>query len=297
MENDDIFTRVNREYFRLTGSEKRIADFIMLRQQNCQFLSISELAEQAGVAEATVSRFSRRLGYAGYNAMKLSIASSVAGRPAMGEVYPDGSDRSIMISSEKLAAIHTDTINQTRHLVRPDVIRRTADILIAAKRILCMGQGVSMVMAEEMADLFSTVLPNLFAVKDSHHQAMRAATLGEGDAVFYFSHSGNNPDLMDVLRVVKERGARSIIMTRFSNSVGAVRADVVLECGSRESPMQQGSVSARMAQLYLLDVLYAEICRREAPGLEVRRKLVTEALAAKHAWRSNLPESKGIAMN
>ncbi|MDE6282288.1 MAG: MurR/RpiR family transcriptional regulator, partial [Oscillospiraceae bacterium] len=65
MERENVFTRINREYYQLTGAEKKIADYILLRRQECQFMSISEMAEVVEVAEATVSRFCRRLGYKG----------------------------------------------------------------------------------------------------------------------------------------------------------------------------------------------------------------------------------------
>ena len=79
----DVFTRINREYYQLTGAERKIADHIMLQRQDCQYMSISELAEAADVAEATVSRFCRRLGYKGYSAFKLAVAGSPAGAKAV----------------------------------------------------------------------------------------------------------------------------------------------------------------------------------------------------------------------
>ena len=63
--------------------------------------------------------------------------------------------------------------------------------------------------------------------------------------------------------MARERGAKPILITRFPKSPGAACADVVLECGSRESPLQAGSIAARLAQLYLLDVLFNEVCRRD----------------------------------
>ena len=81
MGGEDVFARVNRDYYHLTGAEKMIADYVTLHQQECQFMSISQLAEETEVAEATVSRFCRRLGYSGYNAFKLALAGST-GRSA-----------------------------------------------------------------------------------------------------------------------------------------------------------------------------------------------------------------------
>ena len=83
----DVFTRINREYYQLTGAERKIADHIMLQRQNCQYMSISELAEVAEVAEATVSRFCRRLGYKGYSAFKLAVAGAASGAKPVNPLY------------------------------------------------------------------------------------------------------------------------------------------------------------------------------------------------------------------
>ena len=61
----NVFEKINSEYYQLTSAEKKVADYAVIHQQKTQFMSISELAEEAGVAEATISRFCKRLGYKG----------------------------------------------------------------------------------------------------------------------------------------------------------------------------------------------------------------------------------------
>ena len=75
---ENVFDTISNEYYALTAAEKQTADYIMSHRGATQFMSISELAEASGVAEATVSRFCRRLGYKGYNAFKLAVANSTA---------------------------------------------------------------------------------------------------------------------------------------------------------------------------------------------------------------------------
>ena len=67
-----------------------------------------------------------------------------------------------------------------------------------------------------------------------------------------------------------------------SKSPGAAYADVVLQCGSLEGPLQGGSVAARVAQLYLMDVLFHEVCRRDVQGSAETREAVAEVLSDKH---------------
>lgn len=280
---EDVFTRINREYYQLTSSEKKIADYMMLHQQESQILSISDMAEQTGVAEATVSRFCRRLGYEGYNAFKLAVAGARSGRgpsnPLSGEVLPEDT---VLAMCQKICSDHVEAIHQTLDLIQPEAITAAADLFLSAGKVLCMGQGGSMILAEEAAHLFSTVLPNFYPVQGSHFQVIRSALLTSSDVVFYFSYSGSTRDMVDVLKTARARGAHSVLITRFPNSNGAAYADIVLECGSRETPLQLGSIAARMAQLYLVDVLFSEVCRRDMAEARSRRKQVADALADKH---------------
>ena len=275
MIESNIFEKISSEYYQLTSAEKRVADFVADHKQKTQYMSISELSEEAGVAEATVTRFCKRLGCKGYNAFKLAVANSVAGRidslPPESEITPDDS---IAELGRKLYMADRDAMAQTLELLRPDDVKKAADILCAADNVLCMGQGGSMLLAQECAHLFSTSVPHFRAVSDSHLQAIAAAHLTERDAVIYYSYSGSTEELLKNLRVVQDRGARVILITRFPKSPGAAYADVVLQCGSREGLLQMGSVAARVAQLYLTDVLFHEVCRRDPAKCAETRQLV-----------------------
>ena len=110
--------------------------------------------------------------------------------------------------------------------------------------------------------------------------ALRSMT--EKDAILYFSYSGATTDMMHTLSIARERGAGVILITRFPNAPGAKLADVVLQCGSNESPLQLGSVAARISQMYLLDVLFSEVCLRNLDDCRRARLAIAEALTDKH---------------
>ena len=275
---------ISEAYYSLTAAEKRCADYVLAHQQEAQFLSITELAEVSNVAEATVSRFCRRLGYRGYNAFKLALANTAAqlgawGNPLSGEVTKEDSLEDVC---RKLQAVDTAAISQTLEMIRPDQMRKAAKMLRGAKRVLCMGQGGSMLIAEEAAHLFSTVGGKYQAVRDSHMQAIATVNADPEDVILYFSYSGSTEELLKNLKIIRDRRAVAILVTRFPKSPGAAYADVVLQCGSLEGPLQGGSVAARVAQLYLMDVLFHEVCRRDVQGSAETREAVAEVLSDKH---------------
>ncbi len=279
----NAFEKISNAYYSLTAAEKKVADYVIIHQQESQYMSISELAEACGVAEATISRFARRLNYKGYNAFKLAVAHSTAGRsagnPLSGQVLAEDGVSDVC---QKLFAANVDAMEQTLSLLRPEDVTAAGDLLERADKVLCMGQGGSMVMAQEAAHLFSTAFGKYFAVTDSHMQAIAATQLGPRDVILYFSYSGATRDMVENCLLARERGAKVILVTRFPKSPGAALASVVLQCGANENPLQMGSVAARIAMIFVLDVLFSEVCRRDLPACRARRRQVADALSEKH---------------
>ena len=284
MEEISIFEQLSRRYYELSASEKKIGDYVLSHQDRTQSMSISELAKVSGVSEATVTRFCRKLGCKGYNDFRLAVAKNSVGRekhtnPLSGAV---GNDDPFSEVCRKLYESDVSAMTQTLELVKPEQYILAADIIEKANKVVCMGQGGSMIIAEECAHLFATTGGKYSAVADSHYQIVTAATLKENDAILFFSYSGATKDMVDTMRVAKKRNGKIILVTHFPNSPGAVYADVILQCGADESPLQLGSVGARIAQLYLVDILFSEVCRRNLDVCRERRSAIADALTEKH---------------
>lgn len=281
---ESVFERISEEYYNLTAAEKKVADYVQSHQSKSQHMSISQLAEESQVAEATVSRFCRRLGYKGYNAFRLAIANTTAGRqdplnPLSGEVLVDDSFSDVC---GKLYSANTNAMAQTMAAAREEDYAAAADLLETADKVLCMGQGGSMILAEEAAHLFSTIFGKYFAVSDSHTQMLYAVNATTKDVFLFFSYSGATKDMMETLRQARENGAKVILVTHFPNCPGAALADVVLQCGADESPLQLGSVGARIAQLFLTDLLFSELCRRKLNECRESRSRIATAMEEKY---------------
>ena len=278
-----VIERISAEYYQLTAAEKKVADYVTDHQRDTQIMSISDLAEACGVAEATITRFCRKLDYKGYNDFKLALAKSVASRRGIpflsGEVTPEDD---IQEMCHKLYGAEVDAISQTLSLIRPDCIRQAADILTQADKVLCLGQGGSMIMAEEAAHLFATAGMSFFSLSDSHMQIISAASLTERDAILFFSYSGATREAIELLELAHQRKVRVILVTHFPKSPACAYANVVLQCGANEGPLQLGSVPARMAQLFLIDTLFTEVCRRQEGQIEQVRRDIAEALTVRH---------------
>jgi len=85
-----------------------------------------------------------------------------------------------------------------------------------------------------------------------------------------------------VLELAKQRGVRTVLVTRFSKSPAATLADVVLRCGSNEGPFQFGSVPAKVAQLIVMDALFQEYCNRNRSSCDRNIEDIAAAISGMH---------------
>ena len=278
-EQMDILERIHASYYQLTTAERKVADFVLARFAQVQFMSITQLADECGTAEATVSRFCRSLKLKGFNAFKIELArhsASATAKPKDKE--PDNvTDRSLEVG--RLAG---EAVYQTIELIEPQSILRAVELLENAAHVICIGSGGSMIMANECTHLFSTVSGKFYSVCDSHMQMSAVATMTPEDVVLLFSYSGATTNGLQVLELAKSRGIPTILITRFHKSPAAKLADVVLRCGSNEGPFQFGSVPARIAQLVVVDVLFQEYCHRNQDKCQESIQNIAAALSGMH---------------
>ncbi len=278
-EQIDILERIHAAYYQLTSTERKVADLVLAQPSQVQFMSITQLADECGTAEATVTRFCRRLNLKGFNAFKIELARHSAST----SVKPkDREPNSLVNRSLEVGRLASDAVYQTIELVEPKQVLRAVELIESAQHVVCIGSGGSMIMAAECAHLFSTVTGKFQTMLDSHLQMSAVATMGHGDVVMLFSYSGATTNGLQVLELAKARGISTILVTRFHKSPAAKLADVVLRCGSNESPFQFGSVPARIAQLVVLDVLFQEYFHRNRETCQETIQNIASALSGMH---------------
>lgn len=275
-----IVESIRAAYYSLTGAEKKVADYVLANPELVQDMSITQLADECGVADATVSRFCRSLQTKGFSSFKLELARLTASNAAKEEISPRGDTTEGRCAESVRTA--NESIQQTFDLLKPKQVKKAVDLIDGASRILCFGSGSSMLLANKCSVIFSETNNKFFTVADTHSQLSAIATMSENDLVILFSYSGATTDGILVLGQAKKRGIRCILITRYSKSPAAKLADVVLCCGSNEGPYLSASVASSIAQLMIIDFLHREYVHRHQVECEQNRLKIAAALAEIH---------------
>ncbi len=231
-----------------------MAEYLVQHAAEAQYLSISSLARECQVAEATVFRFCRALGFDGYHEMRIALAQANATGMLVNQQEP-APDADTATLRARLGAVHD---RHQRHPERPFAAGGGAGCGAAAAapgRCSASDRAAAWSPPNEICARFACITNKFRAAADSHMQVIAASLMTEQDVVLFVSYSGATRDLMETLRTAKANGAKIILITHYEDSPGAKLADVVLLCGAQESPLDSGSIPIKVAVLYVAEVL------------------------------------------
>ena len=264
----------------LTRSGHAVADYLLQHADEAQYLSISSLARECNVAEATVFRFCRALGFDGYHEMRIALAQANATgtMSSQRELQPGASTETLF---EHASARLFTAINGTQNALSVEAVDEAARMLREAKQVFCFGQGGSMLLANDICARFASLSTKFRTSGDSHLQLLTASLMNEADVVLFVSYSGATRDMMETLRTAKAAGAKIILLTHYEDSPGASLADVVLRCGAQESPLDSGSIPVKVAVLYVGEVLVLRYILDSPEQANTAQELTSEVLTLK----------------
>ncbi|GAA0181521.1 MurR/RpiR family transcriptional regulator [Clostridium sediminicola] len=255
----NVIPLIKSVYSSLTKAEKKVANVVLNETESILYASISDFAEMAGVGDTTVLRFCRKINFKGYQGFKMAIAQELAIANTKGikqlndEIYEDDSLDDII---HKTLIIQDKALNDTVKLLNIENVEKSISAIAKARKNYFYGLGSSGIIALAAKNKFLRIGINAYADIDSHIQAMTASLLSEDDVAVGISFSGSSIDTVKNLEIAKNAGAKIICITHHANSPITRYSDIVLLTGAKEAPLQGGDVSAQIAQLFVISILY-----------------------------------------
>nr|WP_205865064.1 MurR/RpiR family transcriptional regulator [Planctomonas sp. JC2975] len=251
---------------RYPPSMKRISEIVVARPQVVLELTITELAKLCQTSEATIVRFARTLGFAGYAALKLQMAAELAAETAqLGADSSYGSDiaptDSLAETVAKISGSELFGIRETAASLDLDTLQRVIDAVAGAQRTLAFGVAASNMGARDLREKLLRVGRVALGFTDAHDAISSASLLGADDVVIGFSHSGQTREVCELLRVARAGGAVTVAITNAPESPVTRDADLTLLTSVRETTFRSGAMASRIAQLTIVDYVFVGVAR------------------------------------
>jgi DNA-binding MurR/RpiR family transcriptional regulator len=262
-----VLIRVRGAVPNLRPAEQRVAAAVLADPAGVSESSITALARQCDTSETTVLRFCRAIGLAGYPDLRLALARAAQEEEV--EQASNGPVSSDISPTDSLADVvatitHADAraVEDTAAVLDLAALESAIDAIVAAPRIDIYGTGASALVGHDLHQKLHRIGRISFAWSEAHLALTSAAVLGPDDVAVGISHTGTTIDTVDAIRVAREQGARTIVVTNFARSPIAAVADLLLVTAARETTFRSGAMASRIAQLALVDCLFAGVAQR-----------------------------------
>lgn len=260
----------------LPKTQRVLARHVLRNYQSVAFATITELARQTGVSEASVVRFANALGYSGYPALQKEIRRIVRAdlkgtdRLRLADPADTPLARTIAKERENIAAL------EESH--DPAAFAEAVAILSGAREILVAGaRSTASLAAQLWFALDKLRLPATRLDATSSEATDRVARLGADGCLVAIGFPRYLRALVSLLALAKDRGARTIVVT--DSPFSALRGDVGLY-----APAESASfVAFHAAPMILINALIDAIARA-TPDRAAEALAAFESLAERERY-------------
>ncbi|MEA5143944.1 MAG: MurR/RpiR family transcriptional regulator [Oscillibacter sp.] len=256
---------IRLKYSSLKNGERMVADTVLRVREGLLQYSIGALALESGVSQPTVVRFCRSVGYQGIKDLKLAIAEEKASVCSPEETH---SFQPAVGSIQSLGAYITngcvEALKDTLDVLDFSLVEQAVDVLASAQNLDIVGVGGSSPVAILAQHNFRKAGLRVCTFDSIRQNYLLMERFQDGDVLLAVSQSGETPEVVEAAQVASDKGAFVIAVTDMHESSLGRIADVSLCSFCRNEASMGDNTFSRMAQLCIIDILYAGLCKKWA---------------------------------
>ncbi|MCM2397292.1 MurR/RpiR family transcriptional regulator [Rhizobium sp. S95] len=233
-----IDVRIMGIYDELTASERRLAAVVMEAQTNLASFTAGELAAKADISNATAARFFKRLGYASYNDARMHARQAEDWGSPLYELTGTGRKRLAPGDFGLHIAQDLQNLTRTAEMLSEADLDQAVRIIAEASRVFVVGFRNSMALANYARGLLTNIKPDVHLLPLAGvSMGEELAGIGERDVFLVLGFRRRPALLREIMAVVKESGAPSVLIADMTAARTAQLASVTLRCHNRGHSM------------------------------------------------------------
>lgn len=231
---------------------QKLGVFVLEHTQRVLYLTITELAEQSGTSEASVTRLCRMLGCKGFAEFKMALALEAGQQEGPTSATDD---------VQGLIDEAANALQDTGKLVNRQALADGAVLLHAKRSLQIYGVAASAIIGNYLQYKLLRLGKSAHAFDDMHSAAMNAVSLVAEDVVIAISSSGSTRDVLSAVALAREHGAKVIVLSNTLHSPLCELADVLLVAAKPEGPLNAGALQSKIGAMLLVELLIQELLK------------------------------------
>ena len=271
------------KYATLTKTQKMIARYILDNSADACFMTSTEIAEQLGVSESSVIRFSRSLGYSGFMAFQkslrkdyqdkvLSISSSITiPSQRIAQQTKLSSDTDYIERHFKIAAKNMETVFVNNPL---DLFEEAADIIISSKRKYLAASRGNTCLCDYFLLYLKQMIPHVVMTNTTALSPIdHMCNITKEDCLIVFSFPRYSSLDRVTTEMAKEAGASIVVITDKPSALLAQYATVLITVPVDSNAFFNSLIGPQFVAEILLDTISHKVT-----GIEKRLKKIDKYL-------------------
>ncbi len=265
-----IIPMIESNYENLTTVEKSIADFFINNKEIKDF-DAKSIADYLYISEASLSRFSKKLGFAGYREFTYHYQATF-----QQEKMEVEEGTKIVLNT------YQELLNKSYNLISENQMNRITKMISRKKRIYVYGVGSSGLVAQELKMRFMRIGLDVEAVTDFHLLLINAVRLNNDSLVIGISISGATKEIIDALYMAKEKGANTIFITSRNNNQFSKDFDEVVLTAVKQNLEYGNVISPQFPALVIVDIIYANYLKDDRRNKEAIYDATVEPIIGRY---------------
>lgn len=259
-----------------TKSEQRVIDAIVENPQEVIYASVAELAQRSRVSDPTVIRTCRKLGLAGYQDLKITLAKDLVNPLQSINEDISATDDSRTVT-DKVFQSTIRALQFTHDTMNVADVEAAVSRILGARKIIIVGMGNSRAIASDLEHKLLRLGMDAHAFSDPHMATVAISFMTGEDLLFCISHSGSSREIVDLAMQVSKQGVPIICLTNIGISPLSKISDIVLHTASNETHYRIIGLNSRIAQLAVIDTLYTLLAMQMdgRDSMNVERAMLT----------------------
>lgn len=258
----------------MTPLESEIASYILNNKNVVTKLKIQELADILFISKSAIHRFVKKIGFNGFNDLKVSIAKENAdlleNNSYINVNYPFQAKDNPRQIAFKLLELYEKTIKDTFEYVDLDQIKAVSQLIDSADVIDVYTHAHNSNIAENFQDKMLTIGRSVNCPSSFYNQRLTVLASDQKHVAIILSYSGKATFILPIVKKLYEKGVKVIQIGKAGSNYYSQYVTYHLSISDSENNRDRMSqFSSHIAMQYIMDVLYGCI-------YNVRRKKNTK---------------------
>lgn len=258
----------------MTPLESEIASYILNNKDAVTKLKIQELADTLFISKSAIHRFVKKIGFNGFNDLKVSIAKENAdlleNNSYINVNYPFQAKDNPRQIAFKLLELYEKAIKDTFEYVDLDQIKAVSQLIDSADVIDVYTHAHNSNIAENFQDKMLTIGRSVNCPSSFYNQRLTVLASDQKHVAIILSYSGKATFILPIVKKLYEKGVKVIQIGKAGSNYYSQYVTYHLSISDSENNRDRMSqFSSHIAMQYIMDVLYGCI-------YNVRRKKNTK---------------------